>query len=361
MPIYMDSHNAPGVTARDIAEAHYRDVGIEKEFQCRCMTYWFDEGEGNVFCLIEAPTKEAVIQMHSQAHGLVPNEIIEVDQALVQSFLGRIKDPEKKSSTQVLNIFTDRAYRVAVIVKIIDGKLLRLQLDDDSADKILLRLNDVVVSKLRCFEGNRVEWEQDDLLFSFTSAHNAMNFAKEVYDETADDANMLQLRICIDGGQPVTKNENLFGDTLTIVQALSWLTPAKTVSMTQAIRDQVNHLLVNSGLPIRSLVPIEQDFLLALMRILQEFWNDPEFDNPQFCEAMSMSKPQLYRKSISVTGMSPNNLLRDYRLNQALKLLKKQSRNITETTFDTGFTTPSYFAKCFLKKFGIHPQTYLKE
>ena len=58
------------------------------------MTYWIDEERENIFCLIDAPDKEAVEEMHRKAHGLIPNKIIEVNSTLVKSFLGRIYDPD---------------------------------------------------------------------------------------------------------------------------------------------------------------------------------------------------------------------------------------------------------------------------
>jgi AraC-like DNA-binding protein len=58
--------------------------------------------------------------------------------------------------------------------------------------------------------------------------------------------------------------------------------------------------------------------------------------------------------------MSPNNLLREYRLLQSLNLLRSEDRNISQTTFDTGFSSPSYFTKCFQKRFGLQPLAYLK-
>ena len=54
-------------------------------------------------------------------------------------------------------------------------------------------------------------------------------------------------------------------------------------------------------------------------------------------------------------------LLREYRLLQALDLLRNEDRNISQTTFDTGFSSPSYFTKCFKKKFGILPMAYLEK
>ena len=91
----MDLHILPGVKARDVAEAHLKDMLIQEDHACICMTYWIDEKRGNVFCLIDAPDKDAVIAMHNKAHGLVPNRIIEVNNTIVESFLGRISDGKR--------------------------------------------------------------------------------------------------------------------------------------------------------------------------------------------------------------------------------------------------------------------------
>lgn len=113
MPIYMDVHIVPGVKARDVAEAHRKDLLHQNEYECKCMTYWIDEERENIFCLIEAPSKEAVEEMHSKAHGLVPNKIIEVHPDIVTSFLGRIYDPtEAETTDDGLKVFADPSFRI---------------------------------------------------------------------------------------------------------------------------------------------------------------------------------------------------------------------------------------------------------
>src|ERR1700759_4716 len=84
MPIYMDVHIVPGVKAKDVAEAHRKDLLCQHEYGCSCMTYWIDEKRESIFCLIDAPDKDAVEEMHSKAHGLIPNKIIEVNSNLVE-------------------------------------------------------------------------------------------------------------------------------------------------------------------------------------------------------------------------------------------------------------------------------------
>src|SRR5262245_15479302 len=100
MPLFMDIHIIPGVKARDVAEAHRQDMLMQEEHCCTCMTYWIDEERETVFCLIEAPDKDAVVTMHNKAHGGVPHKIIEVNRNLVESFLGRIYDPSNATVTE---------------------------------------------------------------------------------------------------------------------------------------------------------------------------------------------------------------------------------------------------------------------
>src|SRR6266576_960316 len=113
MPIYMDVHIVPEVKAQNVAEAHRKDLLLQEEYGCKCMTYWIDEKRESIFCLIEAPNKDAVEEMHGKAHGLIPNKIIEVSSKVVESFLGRIFDPaEAKISDGGLKVFSDPSYRI---------------------------------------------------------------------------------------------------------------------------------------------------------------------------------------------------------------------------------------------------------
>lgn len=68
-----------------------------------------------------------------------------------------------------------------------------------------------------------------------------------------------------------------------------------------------------------------------------------------------MSRVQLYRKVKSLTGMTPVELLRKYRLSRGRQLLETTDLSISEIAYDVGFTAPSYFAKCFKDEFGISP------
>lgn len=79
MPLFMDTHHhVEGLTAEAVAGAHQKDLETQDKHGVKYLKYWFDESSGKVFCLVEAPSKEAAIAVHHEAHGLVADEIIEV-------------------------------------------------------------------------------------------------------------------------------------------------------------------------------------------------------------------------------------------------------------------------------------------
>jgi len=79
MPLFMDIHHkVEGLTSDAVAQAHKKDVETQKEYGVKYLKYWYNDNDGRVFCLVEAPNKEAAIKVHKEAHGLLADEIFEV-------------------------------------------------------------------------------------------------------------------------------------------------------------------------------------------------------------------------------------------------------------------------------------------
>jgi hypothetical protein len=79
MPLYLDTHHhVDGLTAEAVAGAHAKDLETQDKYGVKYLKYWFDVSTGKVFCLVEAPSKEAAMAVHREAHGLVADELIEV-------------------------------------------------------------------------------------------------------------------------------------------------------------------------------------------------------------------------------------------------------------------------------------------
>ena len=77
----MDVHHIDGgVSMDDVARAHLADLQTQDAHDVRYLRYWVDEGNGRVFCLVEAPTAEAASDVHRQAHGLVADHIYQVQE-----------------------------------------------------------------------------------------------------------------------------------------------------------------------------------------------------------------------------------------------------------------------------------------
>lgn len=365
MPIYMDLHIAPGVTAREVAEAHLLDVKIQSRYSCKAMTYWLDEDKGCVFCLIEAPDKESVREMHEKAHGLIPHEIIHVSTDVVKAFLGRIQDPEDAVVQPETNIriFSNPAFRIIMVTKTLDIRLLQHALGNERAKELSLLYSTIVREQSRNFGGSEVYRREEGFVISFTSHTHALECALAIQKSLVSSAGLIGLRIGLHGGVPVGKDESIFGVTIRFSEFLCNIREQRSIIMSSVVRNlfkENDWSLVVGQDKIRWLTAGEETFVEALLDTLVAHWQDHEFDVPDFCRLMSVSKSQLYRKCIAITGMSPNMLLREYRLLRSLALLRNEDRNISQTTFDTGFSSPSYFTKCFQKRFGMQPLTYLK-
>jgi hypothetical protein len=81
MPLFMDVHTIEGgVTVDDVAKAHMADLQTQGAYDVKYLRYWVDEGEGKVFCLVEAPSAAAASTVHREAHGLVAESVFEVQE-----------------------------------------------------------------------------------------------------------------------------------------------------------------------------------------------------------------------------------------------------------------------------------------
>jgi hypothetical protein len=79
MPLYMDMHkNVQGLTREAVEEGHRKDLEVQDKYSVKYLMYWYNEADGTVFCLCEAPSEDAAAAVHRDAHGGVADEIHEV-------------------------------------------------------------------------------------------------------------------------------------------------------------------------------------------------------------------------------------------------------------------------------------------
>ena len=368
MPIYMDRHDLSGATAKDVAQAHQNDLRIQEQYGCKGLTYWFDEERGTAFCLIEAANENSVKRMHDHAHGLVPHQIIEVEKNIVESFLGRIQDPEPDKSVDKsgLLILNDPAFRIIMAIETEDSELIQYCKNHNISETLKQNYNEIIQKKLSEFKGSLVEHVKEGFLVSFSSVSKAVSCTLEIQSELQSVMTTpemkLSAQIGLSAGVPVTKNKSFFGETIQQAKRLCKTAKNGHIYISSTLSDYLNNndlKQLNEHELIKILKSDEEEFLRQLYVVTKTYWNDPDFTVKLFNSKMGLSKSQMYRKTISTTGLSPNDFIKEYRLKMSLSRLKSSQGNISEIAYESGFSSPSYFSKCFQKRYKSLPSDYL--
>ena len=99
----------------------------------------------------------------------------------------------------------------------------------------------------------------------------------------------------------------------------------------------------------------EHTYLTKAEGVVEKFLDDPNFDVEAFCLEMGMSRTQLHRKLKALTNQSTTGFVRNIRLKTAMQLLERGAGNVTEVAYAVGFSSQTYFSKCFQEKFGMAP------
>lgn len=105
---------------------------------------------------------------------------------------------------------------------------------------------------------------------------------------------------------------------------------------------------------------IDKGFLEKLYSLIDTHLSDPDLSVEELGEEIGLSRVQLYRKTKALCGYAPNELLRIARLKRAASLLASTDKTVAEITYEVGFSSPSYFTKCYKEYFGENPTEFLK-
>ena len=217
MPIYMDRHDAEGATLEGCANLHKKDLAIQGKYGVRFITYWVDEARAKAFCLVDAPSKDALQKAHDEAHGQIANEIIEVDPAMVEAFLGRAMDPPPTGGRGRAQL--DSALRAIMFTDLQDSTGMTTRLGDAKALDLLRTHNSLTRNALREHTGREVKHLGDGIMASFASIDQSLECAIAIQRAFAtynvqNSGAPLHLRIGLSVGEPVENDNDLFGRTV---------------------------------------------------------------------------------------------------------------------------------------------------
>lgn len=134
----------------------------------------------------------------------------------------------------------------------------------------------------------------------------------------------------------------------------------KLIENRQKIIESFGKSLINDTKKT-TLAETEQNFIDNFRKYIEEHISDPELNLDEVAKNMGLSKSQLYRKIKSLTDYSPNELIKIIRLKYARHLLSLKGQNISEVAYESGFSSLSYFTKCFKDFYKENPTEFLSK
>jgi class 3 adenylate cyclase len=237
MPMYIDRHDAPGVSPQALADAHLLDVGVQDRHGVRYHTYWFDPEVGSIFCLAEGPSKDAVEAVHRESHGLLASTILELDaNAPLNSLFGTL--PIHPVGTA----YIAPAMRAILFTDVCGSVAQTQQLGDDGHMQLLREHNDIVRSELIAHDGREVKHTGDGIMAAFTSIVEAVDFAvavqRRMHARNEDATTPFHLSIGISAGEPVTdEHDDLFGAAVQLAARLCAAAEPGDIAVSLGVRE----------------------------------------------------------------------------------------------------------------------------
>lgn len=362
MPLFIDRHNLQyPMSAEAMAQKHLDDIKIQHKFNCRKLSYWYDEKRNIAFCLFEAPSRKNLDEMHKYAHKGIPNQIIEVDPKIIESLINQIEAAQ--ISTKIDFNITPSSLTTIMVSRLEQNEISSF--DINALKTIHKKHRDEIYKTTQHFNGTIISRDGSSYVITFESASAAITCALKIHKQfhtlQPAEAKIFNLKIGISGCIPVKKGDTNYNNSIKLAKRLCYIAQKK-ILITLEVRNlfQSKSLkVIFQGDRIKTVPPEDVKFITLLMDFMAENWKDTNLHIDAFERHLGASKSQIYRKMISLIGQSPNAFIKEYRLNQAIELLKQKKGNISEIAFDTGFNSPSYFSKCFQKEYKIKPSDYL--
>ena len=365
MPLYMDFHKFENITVEAVKSAHIADLKVQDEYGVRYHQFWVNQETGSVFCLVEGPDKETCEKVHQMAHGNVACALTEVEAGVYERLMGKYFDLDE-GHVQRIDGTEDLGYRNILVISVFGITSINSIKDLD----LLLRpfwARELITKKIKSYKGRELKWGTDDSLIGiFDDTNDAVQCAMAIRYAIDQNAAVkipeVIFKIGISASQPVTKEGDFFTQAIRLAHQLSLSAPDNAIRVSALVKKLCSEQVLAS-LPsvVRPLNDTEEDFVSRFLTISQAKLSDLDFNLDELCSEICVSRPQLYRKIIAITGRSPNDFMRDLRMNKALELLKQKKSNISEIAFETGYNSPSYFTKCFTEKFGCPPSMLTKD
>lgn len=355
MPLYLDLHKIQSKAKEGFGLTPEDDL-LNDHNSCRCLSSWYDLEKNYGVSIFDAPNETVLKRILETKAGNGSHEIFPVHNQVVEVFLKRMEGNgnspgNKKHLLRTLN--NTEVVRVLIILATSDPVLLRYEIGEKSYNSYNKNFEETIEELLFKFQGEKIHQQENYCIASFLSVFNALSCALKIKNRLFPlirSAKPRLMLMCENASEkPAPLPELQFHKKSNSEIVIS--------SQVESLCGATAKKLKESEPNLYWLKSSEEKLLRLLLQVLNQNWQRPNFNCREFRRKISMSKAGLYRKCSALTGRSPNSLIREYRLLQALRLLKS-GQGITKTCYDTGFNSPSYFSHCFRQQFKIPPGFY---
>lgn len=349
----MDIHvvDSDEFSAEDVVKAHMEDLAIQDQFGVQQLKYWVNEDAKTIFCLMKGPDKESCHQVHLKSHGNTACNIIEVSDNEYNLFMGQgtdVHDLAKTDSGQL-----DTGYRTILLTNFVNFS----KSTNSRLDKIL-----ELISK---HGGSPVREPNHQVMASFVYAQDAISCAHAIKHFLDDPSKDMAFNIAVVSGKPVDEDgQSFFQETKARVNELCSLGFNSNIYLDkETISLAEKEGVIKKAPSFRPIVLNTEDlsFLRHLSRVVHRQFSRPDFSREELFIILGLSKSQAGRKIKALTGLAPNQLIQEVRLQEAIGKMEGGKSTMSEIAYGSGFNSPAYFTRTFKKRFGITPSSFSKE
>lgn len=347
MPLFMDIHTVDSETlsVEDVVKAHMEDLAIQDKFGVTQLKYWVNEDAKTLFCLMKGPDKESCHQVHKQSHGNTACNIIEVSDNEYNLFMGigtEVNDLAKTPKGEL-----DTGYRT----------ILQMHFVCLNENRNTYKQN--VYSEIKSHNGVLIVEPDDEIMVSFIYARDAILFANKMSEIWDSEKGNFEYTLAISSGRPVDEHgEKMFVETKKNIYSLCGLGLNKLLFLdeeTKILAEKELHSQENNTIKFSKINSESMELARSISNVLETNFSDTGFSEKELSAKLGLSKSQAYRKIKALTGLAPNQLISEVRLQKALKPIQKHQKTIAEIAYDYGFNSPTYFTRVFKKRFGLAP------
>ena len=347
----MDIHTVDSdkFSAEDVVKAHMEDLAIQDQFGVKQLKYWVNEQAKTIFCLMEGPDKEACNQVHLQSHGNTACNIVEVSDNEYNLFMGIGTDINDLAQTNSGDL--DSGFRTILLVNVVCFSQL--------TNSFLKQTQQLIIDH----DGVIVREPNSQIMASFVYATDAIKCALSIKNWFNSEKKSIAFNLAVISGKPVDEQgETFFEETKAKVNSLCSLGLNRKMyldfeSITLSEKEFPNQKEKHNEFTIIGKDNFE--FSINLSEIINRNFIRSDFNSGELITLLGLSKSKASRMIKSLTGMPPNQLIQESRLQKALNNLVLSTKTIAEIAYESGFNSPTYFTRTFKKKFEISPTEFL--